>query len=340
MSADAGPPNVVAMRSIRPFLLLPLFLVVDIAVVAVVGAVAGSALLSLTVGFLAAVTTIRLYGWAALRIEQRDPVDIPRAGRWRALGRGTLGGIGLFTATVLAIAVCGGFRISGWGSFGGMLSVFGLMTAVATAEEVLFRGLLFRLLEERTGTWIALAASAAVFGLLHLVNDPAAIGGALAIIAAGAMVAAAYVATRALWVPIGLHLGWNFAEGGLFGVEVSGSDNTTPGLLHGVLDGPPVLTGGTFGPEASLFAVLISLTTAYYFLRRAHHQGHLRPRPSRQPACPPHSLHPANLSLSLPPEPALPPSPGRSASPSPQGPAFLPSPGDQPSAHPGLSVRP
>ncbi|SDT37033.1 CPBP family intramembrane glutamic endopeptidase [Actinoplanes derwentensis] len=271
------------MRSIRPFLLLPLFLIVDIAVVAVVSAVAGSAILSLAAGLLAAVATIWLYGWASRRIENRDPDDVPRAGRWRALTRGTLGGIGLFTTTVLAIAIFGGFGLDGWGSFGGMLSVFGLMMAVATVEEVLFRGLLFRMIEDRRGTWTALAVSAAIFGLLHLVNDPTAIFGGVAIIAAGLMVAASYVATRALWVPIGLHLGWNFAEGGLFGVEVSGSDNATLGLLRGVFDGPAILTGGSFGPEASVFAVLISLAAAWWFLRLARSRGHLRPRPARQP---------------------------------------------------------
>ncbi|MBB2943650.1 hypothetical protein FB565_003379 [Actinoplanes lutulentus] len=183
---------------------------------------------------------------------------------------------------MLPIAVFGGFRITGWGSFGGMLAIFGLMVAVATVEEVLFRGILFHVVEQRTGTWIALAVSATLFGLLHLVNDPAAIGGALAIIAAGLMTAAAYVATRALWLPIGLHLGWNFAEGGIFGVEVSGSDNSAQGLLRGVFDGPALLTGGGFGPEASVFAVLACLVTTWYLLRLARSRGNIRPR---RPIC-------------------------------------------------------
>lgn len=279
MSVDPELSSVVPMRSLRPFLLLPLFLIVDAAVVGGVGAVASSAILSLAAGFLAAVATLWLYGWASRRLAQRVPDDVPRAGRWRALSRGTLGGIGLFTATVLVIAIFGGFGIGGWGSVGGMLSVFGLMTAVATVEEVLFRSLLFRMIEDRCGTWTAMAVSAAGFGLLHLVNDPAAIGAALALIAAGLMVAAAYVATRALWVPIGLHLGWNFAEGGLFGVEVSGSDNATPGLLDGVVDGPALITGGSFGPEASVFAVLVNLAAFWFFLRLARRRGNLRSRP-------------------------------------------------------------
>ncbi|WP_433825003.1 lysostaphin resistance A-like protein [Actinoplanes sp. CA-015351] len=265
------------------FLLL-IFVAVDAVVVTVVSAASGSAILSLTLGAAAAILTILLYAWTARRIEKREPTDVPRAGWFRATARGTLAGVGLFVATVLPIAVFGGFRIAGWGSFGGMLTIFGLMMAVATVEEVLFRGILFRLVEQRTGTWIALAVSATLFGLLHLVNDPSAIGGALAIIAAGSMTAAAYVATRALWLPIGLHLGWNFAEGGIFGVEVSGSDNAATGLLRGVFDGPALLTGGGFGPEASVFAVLACLVTTWYLLRVAQRRGNIRPRrPAQNP---------------------------------------------------------
>ncbi|WP_203779378.1 CPBP family intramembrane glutamic endopeptidase [Actinoplanes philippinensis] len=270
-------------RLARPLLLLLIFIAVDALVVTLLNALSGSAVLSLVVGFAAAAGTLLLYAWTTRRIERREPADLPRPGRRRTLARGTLAGIGLFTATVLAIAVLGGFRIDGWGSFGGMLSIFGLMAGVATVEEVLFRGILFRQIEERAGTRPALAVSATLFGLLHLINDPTAIGGACAIIVAGLMAGAAYVATRALWLPIGLHLGWNFAEGGIFGVPVSGADSSTQGLLRGVFDGPALLTGGTFGPEASVFAVLASLLAAICLLRLAHRRGNLRPRPVADP---------------------------------------------------------
>jgi membrane protease YdiL (CAAX protease family) len=288
MIFDAMLPSVVSMKLLargltRPLLLLLIFVAVDALVVTVLNALSGSALLSLVAGGAAAAATLALYRWTTRRIEKKEPEDLPVAGRFRTLGRGTLAGIGLFTATVLAIAVFGGFGIDGWGSFGGMLSIFGLMTAVATVEEVLFRGVLFRQIEERAGTWPALAVSATLFGLLHLINDPTAFGGALAIVAAGLMAGGAYVATRALWLPIGLHLGWNFAEGGIFGVPVSGADSSTLGLLRGVFDGPALLTGGTFGPEASVFAVLASLLAAGHLLRLARRRGNLRSRPVARP---------------------------------------------------------
>ncbi|MFC4063394.1 CPBP family intramembrane glutamic endopeptidase [Actinoplanes subglobosus] len=267
----------------RPLSLLLIFIAVDALVVTTLNALSGSAILSLAAGAAAAFATIRLYAWTTRRIERKEPEDLPEPGRFRTLWRGTLAGVGLFTATVLAIAICGGFRIDGWGSFSGMLAILGLMTGVATVEEVLFRGILFRQIEERAGTWPALTVSAALFGLLHLVNDPTAIGGALAIVAAGLMAGTAYVATRALWLPIGLHLGWNFAEGGIFGVPVSGADSSTPGLFRGVFDGPAALTGGTFGPEASIFAVLASLVATAYLFRLARRRGNFRPRPAVHP---------------------------------------------------------
>jgi membrane protease YdiL (CAAX protease family) len=280
MIFDAALPSVVPMKRLaRPLLLLLIFVVVDALVVTLLNALSGSAFLSLAAGGIAAVTTILLYAWTTRRIERKEPEDLPAAGWFRTLGRGTLAGIGLFTATVLAIAIFGGFGIDGWGSFSGMLSIFGLMTAVATVEEVLFRGILFRQIEERAGTWPAFAVSATLFGLLHLINDPTAIGGALAIVAAGLMAGTAYVATRALWLPIGLHLGWNFAEGGIFGVPVSGADSSTLGLLRGVFDGPALLTGGTFGPEASVFAVLATLLATGYLMRLARRRGNFRARP-------------------------------------------------------------
>ena len=147
-------------------------------------------------------------------------------------------------------------RSTGWGSVTGALGLLGFMAAAAVTEELLFRGVLFRIIEERIGTWIALVLTGVVFGLSHLVNPDASLWGATAIaIEAGGMLAAAYAATRNLWVPIGLHFGWNFAAGGIFSTEVSGN-GSRQGLLDAATSGPTLLTGGDFGPEGSLYAVL------------------------------------------------------------------------------------
>ncbi len=152
------------------------------------------------------------------------------------------------------------------------------MAAAAVTEELIFRGILFRIIEERAGTWMALALTGLLFGLSHLLNQHASLWGGIAIaIEAGGMLAAAYAATRTLWVPIGLHFGWNFAAAGIFGTEVSGN-GAPEGLLHGVTTGPALLTGGDFGPEASPYAVLFGVLLTIAFMWLARRRGNLVPR--------------------------------------------------------------
>jgi membrane protease YdiL (CAAX protease family) len=175
----------------------------------------------------------------------------------------------LFTATFAVIAMFGGVRSLGWGSAGAFLAAIGVNACAAVGEEIVFRGVLFRIVQQAWGTRIALALSAAVFGLLHLVNPGATVWGAIAIaVEAGLMLGAAYTLTRTLWFPIALHFGWNLAEGGIFGTTVSGSTDHG-GLLHSVLHGSAAVTGGAFGPEASIFAILACGIPTVLFLRAA-----------------------------------------------------------------------
>ncbi|GAA3116011.1 CPBP family intramembrane glutamic endopeptidase [Nonomuraea salmonea] len=211
-----------------------------------------------------------------------DIPELGRTGRWSQLRRGTLIGLGMFAGLMAVIAVFGGWQEVSWGSVGGFLGAAGLMASVAVTEELLFRGVLFRIMEERTGTVIALVVSGLLFGAMHLINANATLWGAFAIaLTAGVMLAAAYIATRSLWLPIGLHFAWNFTQAGIFGVTVSGSAVQSEGLLNVTLSGPSALTGGAFGPEASLFALLICMVPTILLLRRAARTGRIRPRPHR-----------------------------------------------------------
>jgi hypothetical protein len=100
--------------------------------------------------------------------------------------------------------------------------------------------------------------SAALFGLLHAGAAGASIFSTVAIaLEAGILLAAAFMITRRLWLPIGLHAAWNFTEGTVFGASVSGGD--VRGVLSSRFEGSDLLTGGAFGPEASLVAVIVCL---------------------------------------------------------------------------------
>jgi membrane protease YdiL (CAAX protease family) len=134
--------------------------------------------------------------------------------------------------------------------------------ATAMGEELLFRAVLFRIVEEATGTTVAIAISAAIFGLLHSANPGA---GAFAIgaltIEFGIMMALAYVLTRNIWLAVGLHMSWNFTQGYVFGAAVSGVSQPYS-LIKTSLSGPDLLTGGSFGPEASILSLGVSVVAS------------------------------------------------------------------------------
>ncbi|MFG3017045.1 CPBP family intramembrane glutamic endopeptidase [Streptomyces sp. NPDC048254] len=244
-------------------------------------AVEGNWFLTLVLGVLTAVAAVVVYRWVVRRTEHRPSTEVGRDGARAAFGRGALIGAVTFACVIANIAFLGDYTVHGSGSVTGAVGLVGFMAAAATTEELLFRGVLFRIVEERTGTWIALTSTGLLFGMMHLLNKDATLWGALAIaIEAGGMLGAAYAATRTLWLPIGLHFGWNFAESAIFGTEVSGN-GAQKGLLDASTSGAQLITGGEFGPEASVYSVLLGVLVTLAFLRLARRRGHLVPRRRR-----------------------------------------------------------
>lgn len=208
-----------------------------------------------------------VYIAASKWIERRTPTELAVHRAPLELATGTLLGLALFSSVMAILWLAGAYHPAGWGSYRQLPS--GLLLAVLAGflEEILFRGLLFRLCSKLLGTWGALLFTAALFGAAHAANHGATLSSSLAIaLEAGILLGAAYAATGLLWVPIGLHVGWNFTEGSLFGMTLSGNTMAS-GLIRGSLNGPRILTGGEFGPEASIVAVILCLAAAAYFIR-------------------------------------------------------------------------
>lgn len=139
-----------------------------------------------------------------------------------------------------------------------------LVTGVGAGicEEIIARGVIFRIIEEGLGTWFALVVSALFFGGAHIFNPGATLWSSAAIaIEAGVMLALLYHVTRSLWACIGLHAAWNIMQGTFYGIPVSGG--AVDGWLVSNRTGPTWLSGGVFGAEASVVALLVcSLLTA------------------------------------------------------------------------------
>jgi membrane protease YdiL (CAAX protease family) len=227
----------------------------------------------------ASLLAIGFYVLLVAWLERRRPKELALSRGIPLLVGGILLAVVMFTAVYAVLWGLGDAQWHGVTQRHSVVVIAGVAYFVAIAvgsgvgEELLFRGGVFRILEDMFGTAIALLVSGALFGAMHLVNPHATIFSAVAIaLEAGVMLAAAYAATRNLWLPIGIHIGWNFAEGGIFGAAVSGTS-----LGHGILDvplsGPPLLTGGEFGPEASVIAIAVCSVVGLYFIVRTIRRG-------------------------------------------------------------------
>ena len=178
----------------------------------------------------------------------------------RLLGllKGMALGVVLASVCVGVIALTGSYRVTGTnGDYSPWVDLFVVVIVAGLYEEIICRGVIFRLVEEGLGTWGAAVVSALIFGALHLNNSGATWWDAIAtVIDAGLLFAAVYVVTRSLWWCIGLHFAWNIMEGPVFGSTVSGVA-TQNSWLTPSWTGPGILTGGAFGLVGSIVPVIL-----------------------------------------------------------------------------------
>ena len=174
------------------------------------------------------------------------------------------------------LAAAGAYRVEGTNPWIGPVAAAGMLLWPSYLEEVLTRALIFRITEEGLGSWIALALSSVFFGFAHKWNPGASTISSVAIaVEAGILLGAGYMFTRRLWFVSGLHFAWNFVQGGVFGAPVSGME--LKGWLQGKLIGPDWLTGGKFGPEASLVTLLLCSLAGLAILSAAVCRGQVKP---------------------------------------------------------------
>ena len=214
-----------------------------------------------------------LYKLVLRHLGERRHDDLPLAGAARSLALGTLFAFALFSAVVGIAALFGSYRIVGWGGMGNWAFIlFSGGVGAGFIEELIFRGILFRWIEEFAGSWAALFVTSALFGLGHIGNDNASLFSSVAIaIEAGVMLGGAYMLTRSLWVPIGIHFGWNVTQGLVWDVPVSG--HAVDGLVDARLVGDPLISGGAFGLEASVIALVVAGAAGVWLVKRAADRG-------------------------------------------------------------------
>jgi membrane protease YdiL (CAAX protease family) len=238
-----------------------------------------SPLIGVAIAVAMALVAMAVYvAWGKL-IERREVAELSLPGAGREWAIGGLIGVVLYAGCVLLLMAVGMYRIEGLNPLSYMIPAAAMAVKSSVFEELVFRGVLFRSVEDMAGSWVAIIVSSLVFGLLHLINPDATIAGAVYIaIEAGLLLAAAYLVTRRLWMAIGYHMLWNYVQSAVFSGIVSGGVSL-PGLLQAKIEGPSFYTGGTFGMERSIFALVLCTITGVVMLVIAMRRGHLVPAP-------------------------------------------------------------
>jgi membrane protease YdiL (CAAX protease family) len=232
---------------------------------------AGARLIAVIVGSIA---MLAAYALAVALVERRK---IPELGLRRLLPELALG---VVLGCVLIAAIIGSMWAAGWVTIAAatpskITEALKLSVQSGVIEEVLMRIVMFRLLWRAAGALPALIATAVLFGALHLSNPDATVFSALCLIAGEGIGAGLYVLSGRVWLPIGMHAGWNFAQGWIFGSAVSGFDEFAGGplLTQPVAGIDAMLSGGGFGPESSLAALIVSLLASALCLGLAWRRG-------------------------------------------------------------------
>lgn len=199
----------------------------------------------------------------AAAIDRKSPVAMGLAPKNSIADFLTGGAVGGF---IFLSAVAAAF-LGGWATFNPDVSKFSMsamalsmigMTLAAAGEEVMMRGYVLQELMSKFSTTASVVVSSLIFVALHagalLKSDMALVGG-LNIFLASVLMSLAYLATRSLWLPIGIHAGWNIMQGPVLGFNVSGNDLGT-GLHPVTVSGPDMVTGGIFGFEGSVLGLI------------------------------------------------------------------------------------
>ena len=202
---------------------------------------------------------------------------------WRSLGltlhpgwlRDLLFGVAIgFGSLVVAVAIASrGFSFSlgetgWWPIVTSMISSGALLFVAALAEEAMFRGYGLQTLTRAKLAWLGVLLTSVPFAIVHLSNPNVVPGVTFTNTAlAGVWLAAAYLRTRSLWLPLGVHWSWNWALGWFFGLPISGMQFIPAPLLRTEDNGPKWLTGGDYGIEGGV-ACTIALALFTIFLWR------------------------------------------------------------------------
>lgn len=229
--------------------------------------------INLIVTIISTLLSVAAYIYLYRFYEKRKITEFSTKGIGRNLTFGILLGLILQSLTILVIYLKGGYSIVSINPILYIIPPFAMAFSSAIFEETLFRGIIFRIVEEKLGSYIALIISAIIFGAIHLANPNSSLSAGIGLaIQAGLLLGAAYIYSRSLWFPIAIHFAWNFTQSAIFGANVSGNAISKT-LITSDISGAEWFTGGQFGPEGSIQATVFCLIATIILLILSHKKG-------------------------------------------------------------------
>lgn len=227
----------------------------------------GNNWISGTFSLICGVLLLLMYRWLVRSYEDRKIDEMSMRKCLKHTGIGFLWGVLMMAAIIGFFALNGWYKVVGCSFNAGIIYRY-LMTyfVVAVGEEIVFRGIMFRLLDSQFNVWVALIFSALLFGAAHIINPNATVVSTIGIsLAAGVLFGLLFKYYKTLWVPIGIHWSWNFVQGTVAGCPVSGGIPEYS-ILESVTSGPELFTGGLFGPEASIITMIAGLALCIWLV--------------------------------------------------------------------------
>lgn len=201
-------------------------------------------------------------------IEKREAYEISRDNSLKEIGFGFLISSLMVAVIVILLTILSFYRIDDFNDESIIINAFILFGMGAFVQELLVRGILFRIVEEILGSWITIIVVTSTFGLIHIFNENATPFTIVSLIISDILYCAAFIYTKRIWMVWGLHFGWNFFQDGIFGMPNSGISNL-PSWINSSVNGPEWITGGSWGIEASLFSILLSIILGIVILKKA-----------------------------------------------------------------------
>ena len=209
--------------------------------------------------------------------EKRKITELSTKNFFKELVGGFILGFSMLSIVILVLYLLGYYEILSFSGFSYFLAPFSFLVIAALIEEIFFRAILYRILENWLGTFIALFIISILFELPHIFNDNVTILSVLLGLLFGFAHGIMYTYTKRIWLPFAFHLGWNFAQP-FYGSNLSGLEDVGA-IFKAKFNGPELITGSIYGIEDSILSIILLLGICILFLYlsiKEHKINHLK----------------------------------------------------------------